>query len=322
MNFDVFISYPHQDKATADAACAALEADGIKCWIAPRDVAPGTEWAAAIVDAIDHCRVLVLIFSSNANQSKQIYREAQRAFDLEIPVVPLRVENIEPTQSLAYYLGPVHWLDALTPPLETHLKRLGVAVKALLQAKLPSDHQGAGEPQEQKRQFISAGRLSLRWLLGAAGACIVAAVVGIAWLMSSAKLPDTLPTPSTPRQAAAIEGAFKGTMQCDKLPWTGAVLRAAVELSIKAGNAAFSRDVYSGDGKRKIGIESGTGTLEAGGVLQLTTSWVSPTSRFDGTYIGRLAATGGSLSGKQILLVDGAREERPCTIIVQKVGDA
>jgi hypothetical protein len=41
MEFDVFISYSHQDKPTADAACATLEAEGIRCWIAPRDVAPG-----------------------------------------------------------------------------------------------------------------------------------------------------------------------------------------------------------------------------------------------------------------------------------------
>jgi hypothetical protein len=72
MNFDVFISYPNQDRTTAEAACAALEADGIKCWIAPRDVAPGTEWAAAIIDALDRCRAMVLIFSSHTNQSRQI----------------------------------------------------------------------------------------------------------------------------------------------------------------------------------------------------------------------------------------------------------
>jgi hypothetical protein len=331
MNFDVFISYPHQDKATADAACAALEADDIRCWIAPRDIAPGTEWAAAIIDALDRCRVVVLIFSSNANQSKQIYREMQRAFDHEIPVVPLRVENVEPTQSLAFYLGPVHWLDALTPPLETHLKRLGVAVKAFLQAKMLGDRQAIGEPQWQKsskdrqwpgkQQFVSASRLGFRWLFGAAGAGAVAVAIGVTWFLSSARVPVTPPTPSTPRQTATIEGAFKGTMQCDKLPWTAAPLHAAVSLSIKGGYGAFSRDVYSGDGQRKIGIESGTGTLDADGILQLTTSWVSQTSRVDGSYTGRLSATGGSLSGRQILLVDGARHDRPCTIIFQTVGD-
>jgi hypothetical protein len=96
MSFDAFISYPHQDKAVADAACATLEAAGIRCWIAPRDVEPGAEWAGAIVDAIDHCRVMVLIFSSSANQSKQIRREVQRAFDREVPVIPLRIENVAP----------------------------------------------------------------------------------------------------------------------------------------------------------------------------------------------------------------------------------
>src|SRR5687768_6382573 len=131
MNFDVFVSYSHEDKAIADDACAALEAEGIRCWIAPRDVAPGAEWAAAIIDALDRCRVLVLIFSSKANESKQVYREVQRAFEHATPVVPLRVEDIEPAQSLAYYLGSVHRLDALTPPLETHFKRLSAAVKAL-----------------------------------------------------------------------------------------------------------------------------------------------------------------------------------------------
>src|SRR5215469_13145409 len=96
MPFDVFISYSTHDKAAADAACAVLEASGIRCWIAPRDIPPGTEWAKAIVDAIDRCRAMVLIFSSNANGSKQIHREIQRAFEREVPVVPFRIENIVP----------------------------------------------------------------------------------------------------------------------------------------------------------------------------------------------------------------------------------
>ncbi len=133
INFDIFISYANQDKATADAACAKIEAEGIRCWIAPRDVAPGADWAGAIIDAIDHCRAMVLIFSSSANGSKQIHREVQRAFDREVPVVPFRIENIAPEKSLAYYMGPVHWLDALTLPLEQHLQKLATSVKSFAQ---------------------------------------------------------------------------------------------------------------------------------------------------------------------------------------------
>jgi hypothetical protein len=152
MAFDVFISYPHQDKATADAACAALENTGIRCWIAPRDVPPGAEWAGAIVDAIDHCRAMVLIFSSSTNGSKQIHREVQRAFDGEKPVVPLRIENVAPQKSLAYYMGPVHWLDALTPPVEQHLQKLVASIQPLVGAVEKEHLRSEIEPSQRAEQ--------------------------------------------------------------------------------------------------------------------------------------------------------------------------
>jgi TIR domain len=134
MAFDVFISYPHQDKPVADAACAKLEAQGIRCWIAPRDISPSADWAASIVDAIESCRVMVLIFSGHTNRSRQVSREVQQAFDREKPVVPVRIENVTPEKSLRYYMDSVHWLDALTHPIEQHLERLAFAIQALLKA--------------------------------------------------------------------------------------------------------------------------------------------------------------------------------------------
>ena len=138
MQFDVFISYAHDDKVAADAVCATLERAGIRCWIAPRDVAPGAEWAAAIVDAIDRSRAMVLVFSSRANYSQQILREVQRAFDRGVSVVPFRIEDVGPAKSLAYYMGPVHWLDALTPPFEAHLEKLVVSIGGFLQKTIDS----------------------------------------------------------------------------------------------------------------------------------------------------------------------------------------
>lgn len=71
MAFDTFISYSSKDKTTADAVCAVLEQAGIRCWIAPRDIRPGGEYGGAIIEAIDQCRVMVLIFSSGANSSRK-----------------------------------------------------------------------------------------------------------------------------------------------------------------------------------------------------------------------------------------------------------
>jgi hypothetical protein len=132
VSFDVFISYSSKDKTAADAVCAVLEGAGIRCWVAPRDIRPGVEYGAAIIEAIDQCRVMILIFSSSANNSGQIRREIERAVSKSIPLIPVRIEEVVPTKSLEYFLGAVHWLDALTPPLEQHLQRLAQAVKALL----------------------------------------------------------------------------------------------------------------------------------------------------------------------------------------------
>ncbi len=132
MAHDVFISYSHADKKVADATCAALERNGIRCWIAPRDITPGSEWSTAIIEAIERCHAIVLIFSASANNSRQIRREVERAINAGIPLVPVRIENVVPTESLAYFMSTVHWLDALSPPLEEHLHRLAQAIKGLL----------------------------------------------------------------------------------------------------------------------------------------------------------------------------------------------
>jgi len=137
MPHDVFISYAHADKATADAACATLEQAGLRCWIAPRDITPGEEYGAAIVKAIDQCRVMVLIFSASANNSRQTRREVERAINAGVTLVPVRIEDVPPTESFAYFMSSVHWLDALTPPLEQHLHKLAASIKALLEAGAP-----------------------------------------------------------------------------------------------------------------------------------------------------------------------------------------
>jgi hypothetical protein len=192
--FDVFISYSHVDKATADATCAALEQAGIRCWIAPRDITPGDDWGAAIVKAIDQCRTMVLIFSSNANSSKQIRREVERAVNAGVPIIPVRIENVTPTEAMAYFMSTVHWLDALTAPLEGHLQRLARSIKALLEADAPEHAEGrdareptatqtAAEPPKVKAKPMFAeimnfsyqrtGKQALGWYLMYLVMCIV-----------------------------------------------------------------------------------------------------------------------------------------------------
>jgi len=153
MAHDVFISHSAKDKATADAVCAMLESNGIRCWIAPRDVLASMEWGEAIIDAIEESRIMVLVFTANANASPQIRREIERAVNRGVSILPLRMEDVLPGKSLEYFIGNVHWLDALTPPFEAHLTSLAGTIKILLGRPEP----GAPAPMPQEVRLPASG---------------------------------------------------------------------------------------------------------------------------------------------------------------------
>lgn len=132
MAHQVLISYSTHDKNVADAICSWLERNGIRCWIAPRDITPGLEYGESIINAINACKVMVVVFTDNANQSRFVRKEVERAVSKGCVVVPVRLQDVLPTQSLEFFLSSDHWLDATSPPLERHLDKLLNTVRALL----------------------------------------------------------------------------------------------------------------------------------------------------------------------------------------------
>src|SRR5258708_4525265 len=128
----LFFSHSSKDRATADAICAYLESAGINCWIAPRDIEPGATWTKGIMQGLDACRVLILVFSEHANDSDHVQREVAKAFSSGLAVIPFRIKDVLPNQSLSYFLDTVQWLDASAPPLQKHLGTLSERVKKLL----------------------------------------------------------------------------------------------------------------------------------------------------------------------------------------------
>jgi hypothetical protein len=91
----VFLSYASQDANLADQVCAALEAAGFPCRIAPRDVRPGAPYAAAIVEAINACRLMVLLLTKTATESPHVLREVERASSKKRPVLSIRLDAAE-----------------------------------------------------------------------------------------------------------------------------------------------------------------------------------------------------------------------------------
>jgi TolB-like protein len=107
----VFVSYASADAEIAQRACSALEAGGFPCWIAPRNVVPGTMYADGIVHAIDESTILVLILSEQAIASAHVGREIERAVSKRHPVVALRIDAAPLTPAFEYFLNQSQWIE-------------------------------------------------------------------------------------------------------------------------------------------------------------------------------------------------------------------
>ena len=130
--YHVFVSHSSDDKGVAEAVCAALEAEGLRCWMAPRDIVPGKGWGEAIIEGIGKSWVMVVVFSEAANQSTYVLREVERAVSRGMPIIPIRIEDVAPSAELELFLSVPHWLNAVTPPMESHYRQLVSTVHAVL----------------------------------------------------------------------------------------------------------------------------------------------------------------------------------------------
>jgi len=132
MAHDVFISYAESDKDAADAICHYLEHAGIRCWIAPRDVNVGGDWADSVSQAVYAATCLVVVFSEKVLESRHVKSEVRAAFDNQKPIIPIRMVPVKPTGAYDYLLGGSHWIDAFPPPLNQHLDDIARRLNALL----------------------------------------------------------------------------------------------------------------------------------------------------------------------------------------------
>lgn len=116
--FDAFVSHAVADAAAARRLCAQLEAAGLRCWIAPRDIPAGQHYAEVIDDALRQSRTLVLLMSAAALASPHVLRELERAVHHRARVLPVRLEPVEPQRAFSYLLSGCQWAEAMSPAEE------------------------------------------------------------------------------------------------------------------------------------------------------------------------------------------------------------
>jgi len=242
MAYDVFISYASEDKTVADAVCAVLESHAVRCWIAPRDVLPGMAYGEAIIDAIRGCRIMVLVFSSKSNNSPHIPKEIERAVSAGVAVIPFRIEDVRPGKSLDYFIGSVHWLDALTRPLEQHLERLVQNVQTLLSRDAPTIEGKKSSATAAPVLPVAPSAARPSWLYAALGIMAVLLVV-FAFLLFARKPSKTVQVAPAPVSSAAPAPVSSTPASASQPPAAVASQRSGISSTGSSDTAVASKPV-------------------------------------------------------------------------------
>ena len=270
----IFISHSSKDAEIAMEVCDLLEQQSCTCFLAPRNIRSGYEYAEEIINGIDSSDILLLLLSQASNVSPHVLREVERAVSKKLPIIVYRLEEVELTKSMEYFLMTNQWilpdvkkghaviLDSIREYADkwkgvqndlSSAASTGMAPSADAQAALnaePRKAQDTREPDGKKRRVLAA--LSL-------GMIVLAAVLLIGVFMylgmrrpSDQGSPETQSTEAADEAAAALQLGDKitfGTYLGQPIAWRvltlsedgqQALVVAADILTFKAYDAAES----------------------------------------------------------------------------------
>lgn len=108
----IFLSHSSKDADVALRICEQLEKNGTKCFIAPRDIRPGKEYAEEIINGIDESAAVVLLMSEAANRSPHVLREVEHAVSGGTPILVYKLEDVVLSKSMEYFLMTHQWVSS------------------------------------------------------------------------------------------------------------------------------------------------------------------------------------------------------------------
>lgn len=141
----IFISHASLNFRLADEIRSLLEGHDIPCWIAPRDIPAGSSYAEQITLAIKNASALVIVLTEEANISRAVANELEMAFRYQKVIIPVRLRQIQPADSIALFINNAQWVDAFHTPLKQRVREIARIVNALA-AGLPFP---AAEPERR-----------------------------------------------------------------------------------------------------------------------------------------------------------------------------
>jgi formylglycine-generating enzyme required for sulfatase activity len=147
-----FISHASADAELAVRICEGLEARGLQCWIAPRDVQPQGTYGSEIVRGLREAEVFLVIVTDAAAESQQVEREAERASHYKKRIIPLIVGKSDPGPRLEFYVAGRQHFPCSGSPDDRFLDALAGAIRGV--AVVPPS---APRPSRGNKRLLAIG---------------------------------------------------------------------------------------------------------------------------------------------------------------------
>lgn len=130
IKYDVYICCSTKDAEIAKDICGYLEANGIRCWIANRDIGIGELWAEKIREAIRNSSVFMILCSAHCYHSSECSNELGLASNLLKPILAIMLDKAEMEAEFLYYLRPQNGIDYTSHDCQPNiLKAVGSILK-------------------------------------------------------------------------------------------------------------------------------------------------------------------------------------------------
>lgn len=155
---DVFISYTSKDFGEAKMVCDNLEnLSYIPCWMAPRDIPIGNDYADLIPDAIRQARFYLIIISKNSVLSEHVRKELEQAVKHKCVIICYRLDNTPLRGAFDYHLSSSQWVTAenrQTDAIREVADYIYEKIKELPERDAPERKQAAKTPEEAKQMLF------------------------------------------------------------------------------------------------------------------------------------------------------------------------
>lgn len=138
---NIFLSHSTIDGELANYICESFESRGLSCWIAPRNIRPGEDWASSITNAISEADVFFILYSKHSIKSSQCAKEIGIADRKKKYIIPYKIDDTEPEGAFDYYLTGCQWFIIDPSTGEYKMDELCDAIKGVILQKNDEEQQ-------------------------------------------------------------------------------------------------------------------------------------------------------------------------------------